>query len=105
MKKVVLKNFAIFTGKHLCWTLFLIELKARRSATLLKETPTQVFSVNILKFIKNTYFEEHMRNTASNSFNSSAHASTTLQYWMYENLVIYIDIWKVMVSILYWDLL
>ena len=22
----VLKNFAIFTGKHLCWSLFLIEL-------------------------------------------------------------------------------
>ena len=25
VKKVVLKNFAIFTGKHLCWSLFLIK--------------------------------------------------------------------------------
>ena len=24
-KKAVLKNFAIFTGKHLCWRLFLIQ--------------------------------------------------------------------------------
>ena len=27
-KKVVLRNFAIFTGKHLCWSLFLIKLRA-----------------------------------------------------------------------------
>ena len=29
-KKAVLKNFAIFTGKHLCFTLFLIKLQAFR---------------------------------------------------------------------------
>ena len=28
VKKVVLKNFADFTGKHLCWSLFLIKLYA-----------------------------------------------------------------------------
>ena len=28
MKKAVLKNFAIFTGKQLCWSLFLIKLQA-----------------------------------------------------------------------------
>ena len=27
-KKDVLKNFAHFTGKHLCWNLFLIKLQA-----------------------------------------------------------------------------
>ena len=37
LKINVLKNFAIFTGKHLCSSLFLIKL------TLLKETPKQVF--------------------------------------------------------------
>ena len=26
-KKIVLKNFAIFSGKHLCWSLFLIKLQ------------------------------------------------------------------------------
>ena len=25
-KKAVIKNFAIFTGKHLCWSLFLIQI-------------------------------------------------------------------------------
>ena len=36
LKIGVLKNFAIFTGKHLCSSLILINLQARRSATLLK---------------------------------------------------------------------
>ena len=35
-KKGVVKNFAIFTEKHLCWSLFLIKLQAYRPATLLK---------------------------------------------------------------------
>ena len=26
VKEIVLKNFAIFTGKHLCWSPFLIKL-------------------------------------------------------------------------------
>ena len=30
-----------------------------------KETPTQVFSSEIFKIFKNTYFEEHLRMTAS----------------------------------------
>ena len=33
----VLKHFSIFTGKHMCWSLFLIKLKSWRPATLLKE--------------------------------------------------------------------
>ena len=43
IKKEVFKNFAIFTGKHLCWSLFVIKLPAYKPANLLKETPTQVF--------------------------------------------------------------
>ena len=44
-KKGVLKNFAIFTGKHLCWSLFLIiKLENFRYATLLKKAPTQMLS-------------------------------------------------------------
>ena len=48
----VLKNFANFTGKHLCWSLLLIELQAWRS----KETPTQVFSCKICDIFKSTFF-------------------------------------------------
>ena len=32
----VLKNFAIFTRKHLCWSLFLIQLQSTSPATILK---------------------------------------------------------------------
>ena len=32
-KKAVLKHFAIFTEKHLCWSLFLIKLQAFRPST------------------------------------------------------------------------
>ena len=31
----ILKNFANFTGKHMCWSLFLIKLLVLRPATLL----------------------------------------------------------------------
>ena len=44
VKKGVLKKFAIFPGKHLCWSAFLRELHVRRPATLLKRDPnTGVF--------------------------------------------------------------
>ena len=36
-KELFLKIFSIFTGKHLCWSLFLINLQACRPATLLKK--------------------------------------------------------------------
>ena len=45
----VLKNLVIFTGKHLCWSHFLIKLQ---SCNYGKETPTQVFSLHIRKFLK-----------------------------------------------------
>ena len=51
------KNFAIFTRKHMCWN---------RPVTLLKrDSTTDVFPVNIGKFLKKTYFEEHLRPPAS----------------------------------------
>ena len=42
----VLKNFANFTGKHLCWSLFLIKLQAWRHGT----QPTQLFPMKFAKF-------------------------------------------------------
>ena len=43
-KKAVLKNFAVFIGKHFCSSLFLIKLQAFRPATLLKrDSDTDVF--------------------------------------------------------------
>ena len=56
--KSCFKNFAIFIGKYLCWSLFLIR---NFKATLLKETQTQVFSC----VFKITCFEKHMRTAGS----------------------------------------
>ena len=43
-KIVVLKNVAIFIGKHLCWSYFSIKLLTWRSATLLeRDSNTHVF--------------------------------------------------------------
>ena len=50
-KKAVLKNFAIFTAKDLCWSLFLIKLHTFRLSTLLKRvSKTWCFPVNIANF-------------------------------------------------------
>ena len=44
MKKGVLKDFANFAQKQLCWSLFLIKLHASRPASLLKgDSNTIVF--------------------------------------------------------------
>ena len=44
----VLKNFANFTGKHLCWSLFFTKLQAFRQAMLLKgDSYTGVFLLNL----------------------------------------------------------
>ena len=45
-KKSVLKNFANFTGKDMCWNLFLIKT----------ETETQMFSLEYCIIFKNTFF-------------------------------------------------
>ena len=48
--KGVLKHFAIFTGKHLFWSLFLIKLQASRS--LKKRLQHKCFPVNLTKHLK-----------------------------------------------------
>ena len=65
MKKGVLKDFANFKGKHLCWSLFLIKLQAFRPATLLKGDSYIEIFCEISEIFKNTYFEECLRATAS----------------------------------------
>ena len=48
-KKTVLKSFAIFTGKHLCWILLLIKLKACNS--IKKRLQHRCFPVSIARFL------------------------------------------------------
>ena len=56
----VLKNFAIFTGKHLCWSLF-NKVAGVRPATLLKERlHHRCFLMNIAKFLRTAFVIEHL---------------------------------------------
>ena len=58
-KTRVLKNFAVFTGKHLCWSLFLVKSQDWRLAFCIF-TPTQVFSRECCKIFKSSFFTEHL---------------------------------------------
>ena len=61
-EKGVLENFAIFAGKHLCWSLFLIMLQALGTDCNFnkKYVHHRSFSVSVAKCLKNIYFEEHL---------------------------------------------
>ena len=64
----VLRNFAILTEKHLCWSLFI------------KKRLQHIFSpVNIAKFLKTAFFIEHLLVAASelksNVSNANLHKS------------------------------
>ena len=59
--KIIIKSFAKFTGKHLCWSLFLNKVAGWRPANLLKiESPAQVFPCEIWKNFKNICFVERL---------------------------------------------
>ena len=60
-KKSVLINFAKFTGKHLCQSIFFNKVSALRPATLLKRRPWhRCFPVNFAKFLRTPIFIEHL---------------------------------------------
>ena len=52
-KVSVLGNFAIFTEKHLYWSLFFNNVSGIGTP---KETPTQMFSCEYRKILKNRFF-------------------------------------------------
>ena len=51
IKRVILKNFVIFTEKHLWWSLFSITLQCFNPETLLIRD-SNMFPVNIIKFLR-----------------------------------------------------
>ena len=56
-KKGVLRNFAKFTGKHLCQSLFFNKVTGLRAATLLKKRLWhRCFTMNFLKFLRTHFF-------------------------------------------------
>ena len=57
----VLKGFAIFTGKYLCWSLFLIVAGLKACDFLKKKLQYRCFPENIAKKnFKNSFFIEHL---------------------------------------------
>ena len=63
-EKGVLKNLPDFTGKHLCWNLFLVKLNAF-SGLQIYQNKNRLQYRFFCEIFKNTYFEEHLRTTAS----------------------------------------
>ena len=57
----VLKRFANFTGKHLCWSLFLKNLQAEGLQLHKKRLQHRCFPVKFAKFLRTTFLTEHLR--------------------------------------------
>ena len=52
-KKVVLNNFAIFTGKHLSWSLFFKKIVVLKACDFIKKRlQNRCFPVNIAQFLR-----------------------------------------------------
>ena len=62
VKRRVLRNFAKFTGKHPCQTLFLNKVADLKPITLLKKRLWhRCFPVNFAKFLRTPFLTEHIR--------------------------------------------
>ena len=79
--KVALRNFAKFTGKHLCQSLFFNKVVGRRPQAcnfIKKETLVQVFRSEFCEICKNTFFTDHPWATASVQLNSESLRQTSI---------------------------
>ena len=62
MEKGVLRNFAKFSGKHLCQSLFFNKVAGLGPpASLKKRLWHRFFPVNFAKFLRIPFFTEHLR--------------------------------------------
>ena len=59
-KNGVLRNFAKFTGKHLCQSLFFNKVAGGACNFIKKETLAQVFSCEFCEISKTPFFIEHL---------------------------------------------
>ena len=82
----VLKYFAILTGKHLCWSLFLIKLQAFKPATLLKRDPNTSVFLRILRNCEKSAFYRTSLVTAFHSYGTALDPLFSVDKQYYENL-------------------
>ena len=59
-KKAVLQTFAIFAGKHLRWSPWLVKLQAWACNFIKKRLQHRCFPVNIAEFLRIAIFIEHI---------------------------------------------
>ena len=65
VKKGVLRNFAKFTGKHLCQSLFFDKVAGLRPATLLKNRLWyRCFRVNFAKILRTPFLQSTSETTS-----------------------------------------
>ena len=58
----VLKNFAMFAGKHLCWSLFFNKYTGLKACNFIKKRlQHKFFPVKLAKFLRTPFFTEHVR--------------------------------------------
>ena len=67
-KKAVLKNFALFTEKHLCWNLLFNKNAGLQNPSFLKRDSNISVFCEHWEIFKNTYFQEYLGTAASEIF-------------------------------------
>ena len=87
-KIVVLKNFANFTGKSLYWSLFLIFDNVKQ------RLQHRCFPVKFAKFLRKTFFTEHLRRLLQTStwWSPFQNNSFVTSGWMVLDLVSYMSL-------------
>ena len=56
------KNFAMFTGKYLCWSLFFNKYAGLKACNFFKKIlQHKFFSVKFAKFLRTPFFKEHVQ--------------------------------------------
>ena len=60
-KMGVCRNFAKFTGKHLCQSLFFNKVAGRPATLLKRRLWHRCFPVNFAKFLKTPFLKEHLQ--------------------------------------------
>ena len=65
--RLLLTNFAILTGKQMCWSPFLVKLQASRTATLsiVKKRLQDMFFYESCEIFKNNFLEKYLQMAAS----------------------------------------
>ena len=82
----ILKNFAMFTGKHLCWSLFLIKTQSFKACNISKKRlQNRYFPVNIAKFLRKSFFIEYLRWLLFNSLSELTAVTRTVRLNAYSH--------------------